>query len=241
MFEFAREGEPTGVAGVSVQIGEDFGHAAEFGVEHSLELGLIEFGEDAFGPGGEIDFEFERKTVAGVTIGIAKTRVVFVEDVPRRPEAVEIEAAGANVPLSDFIETFFAVGKSAEVTIALGILDEFEFGDDVIGAFFETRITGGGEHEAYGREVMAGDVAGEVFGVAIPAAVGFCFGFETGAFAEIGEHAVGFEFEEIGGIEVLGVFERTAGETHGREGQGTGDVGDDGLDGSGECDAGGEQ
>src|SRR5690349_14068367 len=111
MIELMRKGEPTGIAGIGIEIGENLGHAAEFCIEHALELRVAEFGEDAFGPGGEFDFEFEGEMIAGVTIGIAQPGVVFVEDVPGRPEAIEIESAGANVAGGDFIETFFAIGE----------------------------------------------------------------------------------------------------------------------------------
>jgi hypothetical protein len=60
---------------------------------------------------------------------------------------------------------------------------------------------------------MTGYVASEVFGVAIPATIRLCFRFKSGSLAEKGEHAVGFEFEQVLGIEILSVFERTARET----------------------------
>src|SRR5882724_5841881 len=97
------------------------------------------------------------------------------------------------------------------------------------------RVARCGEHQADCREIVAGDVAGEVFAVAIPAAVGLGLWFEPGAFAEIGEHTVRLELEEIVGIEVLGVLKRAASQADGGEGKWSGDVRDDGLDGSGEA------
>ncbi len=104
MLELVGEIQPAFVAGVGVEIGEDLVHAAELGVEHALDLGVAHSGQNALGPGGELDFELERGPVAGETVGIAQAGVGLVQRVPRRPHAVEVETAGADVALGDLLE-----------------------------------------------------------------------------------------------------------------------------------------
>jgi hypothetical protein len=127
MFELARECEPTGIPGIGVKVGQYFVHSAELGVEHSLELDVVEFRENALGPRSEFDLELEGEAIGRVAIGVAEAGIIFVQDVPRRPEAVEVEPAGADVAFGDLGESFFAIGKSAEVSIALRILNDFQF------------------------------------------------------------------------------------------------------------------
>ena len=64
---------------------------------------------------------------------------------------------------------------------------------------------------------MTGDVAGEISPVAIPARIALRLWFEAGALAVIGHHPIGFEFEEILGIQILRSFQRTTGNTDGRQ------------------------
>ena len=73
---------------------------------------------------------------------------------------------------------------------------------------------------------MAGDVAGEIAIVAVPAAIGRRLRLESGALAVEGEHAVGLEGEQILRVEVLRLFQRTARQAYRAERQRTGDVGD---------------
>ena len=51
------------------------------------------------------------------------------------------------------------------------LLHDPEFVDDVVGALLEARIARHGEHQADGREVVAGDVSGELAAVGIPARI----------------------------------------------------------------------
>ena len=88
-----------------------------------------------------------------------------MQNVPGRPEAIEVEAAGTDVALSNLGKTFPAVGKGTQVTICVSVLNFLEFFDDVVGAFFEARVAGSGPHETDGREIMASNVAGEIFAV----------------------------------------------------------------------------
>ena len=63
--------------------------------------------------------------------------------------------------------------------------------------------------------------------VAVPAAVGLGFGVQAGPDAEARQHAVRLQLQQVGGVEVLGVLERPAGQAHGRQRQRPGRVGDD--------------
>src|SRR5207302_5360358 len=65
VLEAAREREPALIAGIGIEVRQDFVHAAKLGVEHFLKLRIVEFGEDAFGPGGKLDFESEGGLIAG--------------------------------------------------------------------------------------------------------------------------------------------------------------------------------
>ena len=78
-----------------------------------LDLGVVELGQDALGPGGELDLELQRRAVAGEAIGVAQAGVDLVQDVPGRPEAVQVEAAGADVAARHLGEALAAALASA--------------------------------------------------------------------------------------------------------------------------------
>src|SRR5436190_13849935 len=137
-----------------------------------------------------------------------------MQHIPRRPQAIQIETAGSNVTFGNFGKLFLAVCESAEVAITLRILNQFQFRYDVVSAFFETYVASRGPHETDRRKVMSGNMAGEIFGVSVPTAIGFCLWLKASALAEIGEHAVRFKLEQIISVEVLGMFERTASQPH---------------------------
>src|SRR5437868_7957154 len=93
MIEAVRKIEPALITSISVEFSQRFGHTAELGAEHLLQLRFIELGENPFGPGGELDLDFERGAVARVAVSIAQAREGFVQHIPGRPEAVEVKAA----------------------------------------------------------------------------------------------------------------------------------------------------
>ncbi len=66
---------------------------------------------------------------------------------------------------------------------------------------------------------MSRDVPGQLPAVGVPARVAFGFLRQVRALAIEREHAIGIERQEIRGVEILRVFERTAGEPHGRQRQ----------------------
>ena len=99
MLEPVRQVEPALVARVGVEIGEHLVHAAVLGVEHLLNLRVAERREHALGPLGELDLDVERGAVAGVAIRVAQPGERLVQRVPGRPQAVQVEAARADVAL----------------------------------------------------------------------------------------------------------------------------------------------
>ena len=66
---------------------------------------------------------------------------------------------------------------------------------------------------------MSGDVSGQLPAVGIPARVAFGLLRQAGALAIEGEHAIGIERQQVRGVEILRVLERTAGEPNGVERQ----------------------
>ena len=106
-------------------------------------------------------------------IGVAQTGKRFMQDIPRCPKPVEVEAARADVSLSHGFPAFPAPLQCTEIAVAVFVLDFLEFLYDIVRSLFETRISRGGPHQAYSREVMSGDVTGEISSAAVPAAVWF--------------------------------------------------------------------
>ena len=77
---------------------------------------------------------------------------------------------------------------------------------------------------------MAGDVAGELAAVGVPAGVALGLLRQAGALAIEREHAIGLERQQVGRVEVLRVLERAAGEPDRGERQRPRRVGDGELD-----------
>src|SRR2546423_432155 len=93
MIEAVRKIEPALITSISVEFSQRFGHTAELSAEHFLQLRVIELGENPFSPGGELNLDFERGAVASIAVSVAQARKGFVQDIPGRPEAVEIKTA----------------------------------------------------------------------------------------------------------------------------------------------------
>ncbi len=70
VLELVRQFQPALVTGVGVEIHHDLVHAAELGVEHPLDLLVIERREDPLGPFGKLGLQFQRRAVAGKSIGV---------------------------------------------------------------------------------------------------------------------------------------------------------------------------
>ena len=225
------EGEVFGVAREEVDIREDFVHAAVLDVEHSLELGVGEIVGGGDGPVGEFDENFEGGFVVAIEIGVAEAGEDFVHGVPG--DADDAAAGG------DVVELGGVVGEGADEAGGGGGLAFVEIGDDVVAAFFEGVIAGGGVHHGAGAEVVAegvtvaADVRPGLDG--FPSAVDGGFGWEAGVDKEVVEETVGFEGEEVFLVALLGIFEGAVeeadfGEVEGGDARGDG-VGDVGLRG----------
>jgi hypothetical protein len=158
MIELVRQSQPSTVAGVGKQVGRHLGHPAEFGVQHLLELRVAEARQYLLGPGRELDFHLEGRAVAGMAIRIAQAGERLVKRVPRRPEAVEIEIRRSDVAFRDLVECLATAGESAEIPVAVLVLNGLQLADHVVGAFLEPSISGRFPHQADRRQVMAGPV-----------------------------------------------------------------------------------
>src|SRR4051794_36238040 len=97
MLEAVREYEPAAIARVGIEIGEHLVHAAVLRIEHPRHLLVAHGREHALRPRRELRLDVERRLVARISIGVAKPGVRLVQGVPRRPEPVQVEAAGTNV------------------------------------------------------------------------------------------------------------------------------------------------
>ena len=93
MLERVGEGEPALVAGIGIEVGQDLVHTAELGVEHFLDLRVVKFGEDTFGPRGKFGLQIQSGAVAGEAVSVTQSGIILVKHVPRRPETVEIKTA----------------------------------------------------------------------------------------------------------------------------------------------------
>src|SRR5262249_17240534 len=82
MFELASKHNPSNISRVSVKIRQHFGHATEFGVQHPLQLCLVELGKNVLCPRGKLDFELESNTIARVTIRVAQSGIILVQHIP---------------------------------------------------------------------------------------------------------------------------------------------------------------
>src|SRR4030095_17036221 len=123
---------------------------------------------NTFCPGGEFDFEFQRGAVAGKTISIAKSGVSLVQRVPRRPETVQIEETRLDVSLAYFGKLLPQSFNRAEVAVAIFVLDLLHLLHDVICSLLEAWIAVRDKHQRHSRQIMPGDVTGEISAVAIP-------------------------------------------------------------------------
>src|SRR4030042_583188 len=97
MFETIGKVQPAFIARIGVEIGQHFVHAAELGVKHSLILGFGKPGKNPLCPFGDLYLDFESRLVTGIAISIPQTRERLVQDIPRHPTPVEVEAARTNI------------------------------------------------------------------------------------------------------------------------------------------------
>ena len=123
------------------------------------------------------------------------------------------------LPLRDLGERLAHALQRAGEAVAVLVLHFLHLVDDVVGALLEARVAGRGLHQADRRQIMPGDVAGELPAVAVPAGVARRLRLEPGALAVERQHAIRLEREQVGGVEILRVLERPAGQPHRRQRQ----------------------
>ena len=150
VLERVRKLEPALVSRVGVEVHEHLVHPAELGVHHVLELLVAELRENALGPCRELPFHLECQAVAGVAVGVPQARVRFVERIPGRPQAVEVERGRAYLALCEARERLAPALEGAQVAIAVLVLDLLQLPYDVIGSGLEARVACRREHETHG-------------------------------------------------------------------------------------------
>ena len=144
VMELAGERQPAPVARIRVEIGQHLVHSAELRGQHPLDLLIAERRQNAFRPRRKLDLDIQSRAVSRVAISVAETREDLMLDVPRRPHAVQVEAAGADDAFAELLKERLSVDpvpvhESAHIAVALSILDELQLVDDVVRAFFEAR------------------------------------------------------------------------------------------------------
>ena len=219
VLELVGEPQPALVAGVGVEVRQHLVHAAELRVQHSLDLGVVQPGEDPLGPRRESRLHGQRGAVAGEPIRVAQPRVGLVQRVPRRPFAVQVEGSGTNLTFRQRVERPPAAFQGAQVAVAVLVLHRFQLSHDVVRALPEARVPGGRPHQAHSGQVMAGDVAREIPAAAVPAPVGLRLRLEPRALAIVRQHPVGLERQQVLAIQILRVLQRPTCQPDGRQGQ----------------------
>ena len=100
VLELVRQRQPAPVAGVGVEIGQHLVHAAELGVRASAGSARRSSGASMLSAhAANFDLDVERRAVAGVAVRVAQAGEGLVQRVPRRPQAVQVEAAERMLPL----------------------------------------------------------------------------------------------------------------------------------------------
>src|SRR5947207_1748036 len=223
MLEAARKRQPSRVTGIDVQVGKHLVHAAVLGVEHLGNLFRAERCEDAARPLGEARLDLERRAIAGVPMSVAQTGERFVQGVPGGPEPIEIERRRANLAARERRERLAPSLECAQIAIALLALHRGELANEVVCALLEAGIASGGIHRAHRREIVPGDVTGEIAPRTIPPAVGPTLWGKTGARAIKSQHPIGLELEQILDVGQLRALKGAAGEPHLVQWDGLGD------------------
>ena len=147
VLELVGEAEPTLVTRVGVQVGHHFVHAAEFGIQHVLDLCVVEPRENPLRPRRELDLDGERGGVTRVAVRVAQARVHLVQGVPRGPFPVQVEG-GADFAAGEGRERLAPSLERREVAVAVSALHGRELLDHVRRALFQPDVAGGPPHQA---------------------------------------------------------------------------------------------
>jgi len=206
------EREIFGVASDGVYVGEDLIHAALFALEHALDLFVGEVGDEAVAPIAEPNEDVAGLGVAGDEPGVAEAGEGFMQVVPRDPFPVDGEVVHFQFAGGDFGPEFAAVGRAADVAVAVGALALGHLGDHVIEAARHLGVAGGDGHLGECGQVVAGHVAIEAG--AFPVRVFRSFGGKACFGSEGGHEPVNIEREDVAGIDILRGLERSLGQAH---------------------------
>ena len=122
MLKAAGQSQPAFVACIGIQVGQCFVHAAKLGVQHELYLAFIELGKYLLCPLSYLDLYLERRAVTCIAVSIPQTSKRFMQNVPRHPKPVQIEAARANLPPGHGVKALPAALLCIKKTIAVLVL-----------------------------------------------------------------------------------------------------------------------
>ena len=209
VLELVREVEPAPVPGVGVEVHHDLVHARRTRCRACVWICASSRPERI--PSAHAANSSSTSSavpVARVAVGVPEPGEGLVQRVPGRPLAVEVERRRADLSLGQLTEAPAAALQSHQVSVAVGVLHVLQLVHDVVRPLLEALVAPGGVHEAHGRQVMPRDVAGEVAAASVPTAVRLRLRLQPRTFAEVRQHAVGLELEQIFLVELLGVFER---------------------------------
>ena len=107
----------------------------------------------------------------------------------------------------------FPVHESTQISVALSVLDGLQLIDDVVRPIPEAIVAGGGPCQTDTGKIMSGDMSGQLPAIPIPAAVAFRFRLQFGAAAQIRQHSIGCQGEQVFEFEILRVFEWAPGQS----------------------------
>src|SRR6185437_652754 len=201
---------------------EDFVHSAKLGVEHVLDLLVVEAGQNSLGPAGEFRLDIQRRLVAGEAIRVAQAGERLVQRVPWRPLAVEVECGGLDLALRERVEALPAAFERAEIAVAVLVLHDLELRDDVIDAILESPVASRRPHGAGRGEIVTRDVAREISAAAVPSTIRLCPWREAGVLAVVRQHTIRLQLDQVPDVGVLRLFERATEQADAAEREGPG-------------------
>src|SRR5580658_7562584 len=118
--------------------------------------------------------------------------------IPRRPHAVQVKATRSDYAVGELLEKDLALHQLVgairslathecpNITVSLPVLNLLELLNQVIGALLETLIACGSIHVTHRREIVSGNMTGQISSRAVPTAIAFGGPwFQPGIFTQI--------------------------------------------------------
>ena len=192
-----------GVAGDAVEVGPHFEHAAGFDVEDVVQLLAGELARPAMEPGGPLDEDVERLLVAGQGVHLVQAHQRLVQRVVGRPDAL-----AARDPVQ------IGRGDRAGPFAAVLLLAARQLGDDCVALGLGLAVAGGGVEAGGGREPVAEEVAAQLAGGNLPAAVAVVHAGAVAWPPQAGLHVVVLQqvvvaqVQHVAAVQVVAVQER---------------------------------